>query len=83
MKASHSSNHSDSHARAGHKPEPGGRDDRRGLMHKVGKSTVITQSFFFYPDLSDTGQYRGTFNFGIGHQDQQVAGLAKFVCGYF
>jgi putative salt-induced outer membrane protein len=34
------------------------------LMHKVGKSTVITQSFFFYPDLSDTGQYRGTFNFG-------------------
>ncbi len=31
---------------------------------KVGKGTVITQSFFFYPDLSDTSQYRGTFNFG-------------------
>lgn len=33
------------------------------FMHKVGKSTVITQTFFFYPDLSQTGQYRGTFNF--------------------
>jgi putative salt-induced outer membrane protein len=35
-----------------------------GFMHKVGKGTVITQSFFFYPDLSDTSQYRGTFNLG-------------------
>ena len=34
------------------------------FMHKVGKGTVITQTFFFYPDLSHTGQYRGTFNFG-------------------
>lgn len=34
------------------------------FMHKVGKGTVITQSLFFYPDLSQTGQYRGTFNFG-------------------
>ncbi len=34
------------------------------FMHKVGKGTVITQGLFFYPDLSDTGQYRGTFNFG-------------------
>ena len=34
------------------------------FSHKVGKSTVITQGFFFYPDLSDTGEYRGTFNFG-------------------
>jgi hypothetical protein len=34
------------------------------FMHKLGKSTVVTQSFFFYPDLSNTGQYRGTFNFG-------------------
>lgn len=31
---------------------------------KVGKDTVLTQNFFFYPDLSDTGQYRGTFNLG-------------------
>jgi hypothetical protein len=32
------------------------------FTHKVGKGTVITQSFFIYPDLSDTSQYRGTFN---------------------
>jgi putative salt-induced outer membrane protein len=34
------------------------------FTHKVGKSTNIMQSLFFYPDLSDTSQYRGTFNFG-------------------
>ncbi len=34
------------------------------FMHKVGKGTVVTQTLFFYPDLSQTGQYRGTFNFG-------------------
>jgi len=34
------------------------------LNQKVGKSTVVTQSFDFYPDLQQTGQYRGTFNFG-------------------
>ncbi len=34
------------------------------FTHKVGKGTVITQTFFFYPDLSNTGQYRGTFNLG-------------------
>lgn len=34
------------------------------LMHKLGKSTVITQNFDFYPNLQQTGEYRGTFNFG-------------------
>ena len=34
------------------------------FTQKVGKGTVITQTFFFYPDLTQTGQYRGTFNFG-------------------
>ncbi len=33
-------------------------------MHKIHASTVLTQSFYFYPDLQDTSQYRGTFNFG-------------------
>lgn len=33
-------------------------------MHKVGKSTVLTQSFYFYPDFQDASNYRGTFNFG-------------------
>ena len=34
------------------------------FMHKVHASTVLTESFYFYPDLQDTSQYRGTFNFG-------------------
>jgi putative salt-induced outer membrane protein YdiY len=34
------------------------------LTHKLHSSTVITQSFNFYPNLSDWGEYRGTFNFG-------------------
>jgi putative salt-induced outer membrane protein YdiY len=36
------------------------------LMHKLGKTTVITEKFYFYPDLSSgySGQYRGTFDFG-------------------
>ena len=49
---------------------PGRSDSLAGLTlgdaftHKIGKSTDIMQSFFFYPDLSDTSQYRATFNFG-------------------
>jgi putative salt-induced outer membrane protein len=34
------------------------------LNHKLGTSTVVTQNFYFYPDLQDTSQYRSTFNFG-------------------
>ena len=34
------------------------------LMHKLGKSTVITQKLYFFPDLSNTGQYRMTFDLG-------------------
>ena len=34
------------------------------LNHKLGKSTVVAQNFYFYPDLQDTGQYRGIFNLG-------------------
>ena len=34
------------------------------LNQKLGKSTVLTQNFYFYPDLQQTGQYRGTFNLG-------------------
>jgi putative salt-induced outer membrane protein YdiY len=35
------------------------------FMHKVGKSTVLTQHLYFYPDLTNTGEYRGTFNLGL------------------
>ena len=34
------------------------------FMHKLHGSTVLTQSLYFYPDLNNTGEYRGTFNFG-------------------
>jgi putative salt-induced outer membrane protein YdiY len=34
------------------------------FTHKLHKSTLLTQTFYFYPDLSQTGEYRGTFNFG-------------------
>ncbi len=34
------------------------------FTHKMGKGTVITQSFLLYPDLSNTGQFRGTLNVG-------------------
>jgi putative salt-induced outer membrane protein YdiY len=34
------------------------------LMHKAGKTTVITEKLYFFPDLSNTGEYRATFDFG-------------------
>jgi putative salt-induced outer membrane protein len=34
------------------------------LTHKLGKSTVVTQKLYFYPDLTQTGNYRGTFDLG-------------------
>ena len=34
------------------------------FMHKLGASTVLTEKGYFFPDLNQTGQYRGTFNFG-------------------
>lgn len=35
------------------------------FMHKLGKSTVLTQNLYFYPDLTNTGEYRGTFNLAL------------------
>jgi len=34
------------------------------FMHKIRASTVITQKMYFFPDLTDTGEYRATFDFG-------------------
>jgi putative salt-induced outer membrane protein len=34
------------------------------LTHKAGASTVLTQSLYFYPDLQNTSNYRGTFALG-------------------
>ncbi len=35
------------------------------LMHKLGKSTVLTQKLYLFPDLTQTGEYRGTFDLGL------------------
>ena len=34
------------------------------LTQKLGKSTVVTQSLYLFPNLQQTGEYRGTFNLG-------------------
>jgi putative salt-induced outer membrane protein len=34
------------------------------LMHKLGKSTVITENFYYFPNLQQTSDYRTTFNIG-------------------
>jgi putative salt-induced outer membrane protein YdiY len=34
------------------------------FMHKMAKSTVITQKAYFFPDLSEGGEYRATFDLG-------------------
>jgi putative salt-induced outer membrane protein len=34
------------------------------LTHKLGKSTVLTEKLYFFPDLTQTGEYRGTFDLG-------------------
>ena len=34
------------------------------FMHKLTKSTVITQDAYFFPDFSSIGEYRTTFDFG-------------------
>src|SRR5437667_4436283 len=34
------------------------------LMHKLGVSTVLNEKLYFFPDLSQTGEYRATFNLG-------------------
>jgi putative salt-induced outer membrane protein YdiY len=34
------------------------------FMHKLHGGTIITQQMYIYPDLLNTGEYRGTFTFG-------------------
>src|SRR5215469_16052374 len=33
------------------------------LMHKLGKSTVLSQKLYFFPDMTSAGDFRGTFDF--------------------
>ncbi|HZQ17573.1 MAG TPA: DUF481 domain-containing protein [Terriglobales bacterium] len=32
------------------------------LMHKLGKSTIVNEKLYFFPDLSSPGDFRGTFD---------------------
>jgi hypothetical protein len=34
------------------------------FMHKLGKATILTQNLYFFPNFSETGEYRTNFNFG-------------------
>lgn len=34
------------------------------LTHKLGASTLLSQKLGFFPDLTNTGEYRGTFDLG-------------------
>jgi putative salt-induced outer membrane protein len=34
------------------------------LTYKLGASTVLAEKLYFFPNLSNTGEYRGTFNLG-------------------
>ena len=34
------------------------------LTRKLGASTLLSEKFYFFPDISDTGQYRTFFSFG-------------------
>jgi putative salt-induced outer membrane protein len=34
------------------------------LKHKLGASTVLAEKLYFFPDLNDTSEFRGTFNIG-------------------
>lgn len=33
------------------------------LMHKLGKSTLLNERLYFFPDLNSAGDFRGTFDF--------------------
>ena len=35
------------------------------LMHKLGKTTVLSEKLYFYPNLTQTGEYRGTFDLAL------------------
>jgi putative salt-induced outer membrane protein YdiY len=34
------------------------------LTHKLGKGTVVTENFYLFPNLLETGEYRGVINLG-------------------
>jgi putative salt-induced outer membrane protein len=43
----------------------GGVTAGEDFMCKLGKSTTVNEQFYFYPELTDTGQYRFAFDMGL------------------
>lgn len=35
------------------------------FAHNINDKTAVTENLYFFPYLNDTGNYRGTFNFGV------------------
>ena len=44
------------------------------LLHKLGKSTIVSEKLYFFPDLNSAGDYRGTFDFGTVTKLNKVLG---------
>ena len=44
------------------------------LLHKLGKSTILNEKLYFFPDLNSAGDYRGTFDFGTVTKLNKVLG---------
>jgi putative salt-induced outer membrane protein len=44
------------------------------FMKKLGAGVVLTEKQYFYPDLTETGEYRATFNLGIAIKINQWLG---------
>ena len=45
-------------------PQSGCPYVRRRAGTKLGKATTLTEKLYFFPDLNQAGEYRGTLNFG-------------------
>ena len=52
------------------------------FMHKLGKTTVLHQNFYFFPDMTNTGEYRATFNLNTVTQNLQGFRLAELLRGH-
>jgi putative salt-induced outer membrane protein YdiY len=44
------------------------------VLHKLGKSTILNEKLYFFPDLNSVGDYRGTFDFGTVTKLNKVLG---------
>ena len=49
------------------------------LTHKLGKTTVLAQKLYLYPDLTETGEYRGTFDLDLATKISKWLGWQNHV----